>query len=187
MKILSWDIGIKNLAYCLIDVPSDGSNPAVLEWKTICVECGGKFRDCLEKFIEHAYSQQWMYTEPNIVLIEFQLRSNPLMQQMAATVHATLKALSIAANHNLEIAYINSSTKFRTFGGVDSDDGATRSQKYKDTKNKAREIALFVLENWADSDGLNTFDDNDKSYDLADALGNAAAYMVRNKLWSAGN
>lgn len=44
MKILSWDIGIKNLAYCLLD------NYKILEWKNICLEdppniCSGCFKN----------------------------------------------------------------------------------------------------------------------------------------------
>jgi len=44
MKILSWDIGIKNLAYCLLD------DFKILEWKNICLEdppniCSGSFKN----------------------------------------------------------------------------------------------------------------------------------------------
>ena len=40
MLILSWDVGIKNLAYCMINYRNDNNNIEIIEWDIINLNPG---------------------------------------------------------------------------------------------------------------------------------------------------
>ena len=60
MKILSWDVGIKNLAYCLLD-DKDTQSFTILDWGMINLVddrdvCDFKLRNCPDCFVVKGHS-----------------------------------------------------------------------------------------------------------------------------------
>jgi len=74
MKILSIDVGIKNLAYCLLDIDKDKDNFKIIKWDTInlleqrkCTECGkpAKFsKNSLDYCRKHAKNCEYQIPTP---------------------------------------------------------------------------------------------------------------------------
>lgn len=182
MKLLSWDIGVKHLAYALLERDSIAKTTHVLKFGVINVDQGKNkpTRCSTESFVQFVAKEEnkWLFVEPDVVLIEFQLRANPRMQCMAAVVHATLLSNSIAIGHRIYVDFINASKKFNALAmPVEAKSDATRSQYYRATKLKAREIAETMMTRWGDADMLEKYKANGRSADIADAIGNAAAYL----------
>lgn len=185
-RILSWDIGKKNMAYCHLDVSV--STCRVLHWATVDLAPTAKLdgskptlRDCEEALVEHILLNQWMVTDVDVCVLESQSPYAPQLQCLASAIHTTIYTLARCLNQSYPpplFVNICASAKFRTFHcQPEVVDGETRKQQYTKHKKTAQQLALFLLEQWGDKAALMQFQAASCNRDMADALCNGAAHV----------
>lgn len=184
MQFLSFDIGIKTLSYALVEVARGSGLNGHARLKGMgTIDCarGPPLRLSQEYLVEFLArpENKWMFADVDIVILEQQLRANPQMQCMASTLHAALLAYATSVQHRIKVVYINSSAKFKAFGAVVAPPDATRAQYYTATKKRAIEIAKQVVDKFGGTEEMEAVASG--SRDIADAIGNCAAYLVKEK------
>ncbi len=119
-RILSIDMGIRNLAYCVLDVPAGSGNPSIMDWKRLAVssapvaETGDNEGRELEKesFEPHVLSaaayellrKNLLVHEPTHILIErqrFRSMGSPRILEWTVRVNM-LESMFYATLHTLQ-------------------------------------------------------------------------------------
>ena len=184
-RILSFDIGKINLAYCLIEVNDDPTiMPVVQEWGKIDLTLGkgGKttMRECISNLAKIINSMQfmWTYEIPTHVIIESQGQHAVALQSIGVALLGMLDVLSrVQYNKEVTTACITPSTKFKKFGEPNYEAGDTKNKQYTKRKQRSVEMATNFLMQWGDANAAKLFADSKNDRDLADAMTNACAYI----------
>lgn len=162
--ILSFDVGIKNLAYCLIDTSEHTWN--ILDWNII--DCTSN-NNILTLIKELDTLPQLL--ESSVILIEKQPSFNPKMRIIGGCLY-TYFTLRIAheQNKNVKILFYSAKHKLKNVNVAQ----VVAKTKYSRNKKLAIEETKFLLK---DSDWLKYFLSNKKKDDLADSLLQGLSYI----------
>jgi hypothetical protein len=174
MKVLSWDIGRKNMAFCHLDTqPND--KPTILHWASIDISASGSTtRDFTENLIDYIHAHTWMSTDVDICVMEVQSRFAPLLQCFACAIHACLYAI----NPQMKFANISASSKFKKFAQIEIEPNDSKKQVYTKHKRLAQCLCKSFLRQWSIEAGIcEQYGATGYNTDMADALCNAAAYL----------
>ncbi len=110
--ILSFDIGIKNMSYCLLEYLSN-QKPKILEWKVKNLQChkknSEKLIDHLIEFLDEMYKNDLNNRYPLIVLIENQMTS--VMRALQVAIKTYFKVKSTDYRQNIQTKYISAKLK----------------------------------------------------------------------------
>lgn len=111
MLLLSFDIGIKNLAYCLIDI--DKHNFSILDWNVLDCSLDTKSVasiDVIREIVKQLNSLEYLQ-EADIILVEKQPSCNPKMRIINSCIfmYFIIKAI----DNNLNTKIINYSPKHK--------------------------------------------------------------------------
>ena len=191
MIILSFDVGIKNLAYCQID----SCTSDILDWNVI--DCSVPInRNVIVKLIEELESIPNLL-ESDTILIEKQPSFNPQMRIISTAIYVyfTLR-LNYEKGTKTKILYYSAKNKLKLCNETESlqnknkqkTDGTLRGKKgkrksYYYNKKAAIEQTKFFIEDkiknknsWYDK-YLIFFNKSKKKDDLADSYLQALAYI----------
>ena len=124
MKLLSWDVGIKNLSYCILE-KDDESNIDILQWGIINLQENDelkKNRNLLFENIPRKLNELDCLLDVDKVVIENQPSlKNPQMKSIQMIVYSYFimygKVLSIKENKISEIDFCNASNKLKVYDG----------------------------------------------------------------------
>ena len=124
MKLLSWDVGIKNLSYCILE-KDDESNIDILHWGIINLQENDelkKNRNLLFENIPRKLNELDCLLDVDKVVIENQPSlKNPQMKSIQMIVYSYFimygKVLSIKENKISEIDFCNASNKLKVYDG----------------------------------------------------------------------
>jgi hypothetical protein len=159
--ILSFDVGIKNLAYCLID-----NDKTILDWNILNCDSG----NTILAMLEHLDSNPYLL-EADTILIEKQPSFNPKMRIIATSlyVYFTLR-IQHEMSRRVKILFYSAKHKLKncTITGI------TGSTKYLRNKKLAIEYTKQLL---VDTPWLTFFMSNKKKDDLADSYLQALSYI----------
>ena len=191
MIILSFDVGIKNLAYCQVDSITHD----ILDWNII--DCSvPKNQDVIVRLIEELENNSNLL-ESDIILIEKQPSFNPQMRIISTAIYVyfTLR-LNYEQNRKVKIIYYSAKNKLKICGETESlqnkndgkADGTLRGKKgkrksYYYNKKAAIEQTKINLENKIKDNQvfynifLKFFNSNKKKDDLADCYLQAISYL----------
>ena len=191
MIILSFDVGIKNLAYCQVDSITHD----ILDWNII--DCSvPKNHDVIVRLIEELENNSNLL-ESDIILIEKQPSFNPQMRIISTAIYVyfTLR-LNYEQNRKVKIIYYSAKNKLKICGETESlqnkndgkADGTLRGKKgkrksYYYNKKAAIEQTKINLENKIKDNQvfynifLKFFNSNKKKDDLADCYLQAISYL----------
>ena len=191
MIILSFDVGIKNLAYCQVDSITHD----ILDWNVI--DCSvPKNQDVIVRLIEELENNSNLL-ESEIILIEKQPSFNPLMRIISTAIYVyfTLR-LKYEQNKKIKIMYYSAKNKLKICEKTESlqnkhngmINGTIRGIKgkrksYYYNKKAAIEQTKIFLENKIDENQLfynnflKFFNSSKKKDDLADCYLQALAYL----------
>ncbi len=191
MIILSFDVGIKNLAYCQID--SDTKD--ILDWNIL--DCSvPKNHDVIIRLIEELENHSNLL-ESDIILIEKQPSFNPQMRIISTAIYVyfTLR-LAYEQNKKIKVIYYLAKNKLKICGETESlqnkneekIDGTLRGKKgkrrsYYYNKKAAIEQTKICLERKIENgqeyynNFLTFFDKNKKKDDLADCYLQALVFI----------
>jgi hypothetical protein len=178
MRVLSWDLGKKNMAYCYINFQDAQTPPEVLRWASIDIAFAGTtMRDFSENLIDYIMENEWMVTEVDVCVMESQSRFAPTLQSLASVIHATLYTLAKLRYSQIRFANVSGSVKFKQFLQADVAEDDSVKQVYTKHKKIGQYLTKAFLRQWGDTETLATFKELKYNRDMSDALCNACAYM----------
>ena len=162
MIILSFDIGIKNLAYCLIDTSDD----TILDWNVL--DCTGQNETL--RVIEELDSLLYL-CEADVILLEKQPSFNPKMRNISTAIYVYfILRIKHEQNRDCKIIFYNAKYKLKC-----SNIKIEQTVKSKYSQNKKLAIAHT-------RELLKThkvfFESNKKKDDLADCFLQGLSYKI---------
>jgi hypothetical protein len=177
LNILSFDIGIKNLAFCLFqyDLESSYINFDIIEWDVInLVLDGDKSLDHDTLFIE--LNERFGDTKIDYIIIENQpAMKNPIMKTIQVMVYSYFKQMQLLHNKDiLDVKMCNASNKIRYAKKLipisEIELKTPESNTYKRNKEAAIAYTLYLLNLNNKNDDISFFKTFKKKDDLADTL-----------------
>ena len=168
MKILSWDIGIKNLSYCLYDTQA---TPNILDWNVIDISQNGKEIIDLQREMVKQLDQLPHLYNVDYVILENQPTFNIKMKTIASAVYTYYV---IRGNANIKIQYVHPKQKLTKCGY----DGPVFESQKKGKYQKDKETAIVYCRYFLnDEKWLKFFETHSKADDLADSNLHAMAFF----------
>ena len=176
-NILSFDIGIKNLAFCLFqyDLESSYINFDIIEWDVInLILDGDKNLDHDTLFIQ--LNERFGDTKIDYVVVENQpAMKNPIMKTIQVMVYSYFKQMQLLHNKDiLDVKMCNASNKIRygkkIIPSTEIELKTPESNSYKRNKEAAIAYTLYLLNLNNKNDNISFFKTFKKKDDLADTL-----------------
>lgn len=193
--LLSFDIGIKNLAYCILKYNTeDNSDIRIIKWNIIPLldkneKCKGFPLDELTKRMYEQLNKEFYSYDIDIVLLENQpVLKNPVMKSVQMILFSYFQYQKIMLNREIKlIKFINAGNKLkvgRNFNEINYN-AEINAIKSKYTRNKKFAILYtdkILIDRLKDSKNNEYFNKHKKKDDLADAFLQAIYYIDFNKL-----
>ena len=200
MKIISFDIGINNLSYCIFDIISEDSNNntsgtnvpsentttqkqpyTIADWNVLNINIDGVKKPTihyLTRNIIKLFDELPLFLECNKVVIENQpCMKNPVMKSIQMIVYSYFAIRGVTDNKTTsEIVLMSASNKMKVYEGPPIE----LAVKSKYTRNKKLAIlhTQYILK---DVEKLEFFNTHKKKDDLADAYLQGLFYIKRCK------
>lgn len=150
MKCIGFDIGIYNLAYCIVEAPTEGgkecvgSQAQITDWGIICLKDPDvktmDFTKHSKKLIEILHEKFMDMSDIDVVVIENQpCMKNPVMKSIQMLIYTffMIKAYQQGSS-NMQVKLVSASNKLKVHHKCDVSQIDTKD-KYK--KNKLMAIA----------------------------------------------
>ena len=193
--LLSFDIGIKNLAYCILNYNTeDNSDITIIKWNIIPLldkneKCKGFPLDELTKRMYEHLNKEFYSYDIDIVLLENQpVLKNPVMKSVQMILFSYFQYQKIMLNREIKlIKFINAGNKLkvgRNFNEINYN-AEINAIKSKYTRNKKFAILYtdkILIDRLKDNKNNEYFNKHKKKDDLADAFLQAIYYIDFNKL-----
>ena len=187
MKILSFDVGIKNLAYCIIN------DEKIHAWEIINIETNAKFSAHIstsgvsELYINliKKLDERPSLLDVDIVLIEKQPSFNPKMRIIAGCLQTYFYIRGVVdrlENKIKSVEFFSPKNKLKCYTGpeidISSKNGKIVKGKYAQTKKTGVIIARGKLEENNETDFKILFENSKKKDDLSDCYLQALTYTT---------
>ena len=188
MKILSFDVGIINLAYCIFD----NLTKKIIHWEIINNEIGGKFNakisnsgvsDLYINLIKNL-DQRPHLLDVDIVLIEKQPSFNPKMRIIAGCLQTYFYIRGVVDRipSIKSVEFFSPKNKLKCYTGPELDiskNGKIVKGKYAQTKKMGVLIARSKLEENEETETMCAlFENSKKKDDLSDCYLQALTYIM---------
>lgn len=161
MIILSFDIGIKNLAYCMIDT----EDKSILDWNIL--DCSGENETL--RVIQEIDSLQYL-TEADVVLLEKQPSFNPKMRNISTALYVYfILRIQHEKSKNCKVIFYPAKYKLKC---TDTKIDHKSKCKYRQNKNLGVVHTRELLKSHQDF-----FENHKKKDDLADCYLQALSYI----------
>lgn len=180
--ILSFDIGIKNLAYCILDKDED-NKLSIIKWDIIKLledneKCKGFPLDELTKRLyKQLNSHFYSYNITKVLLENQPVLKNPVMKSVQMIVFSFFQYQAILLAREINtIKLINASNKLKvgkTFTEINNNEDIIKiKSKYTRNKKFAIEYTYKILQDRIENFEtlIEFFKENKKRDDLADAF-----------------
>ena len=171
MRVLSFDIGLKNMAYCILE------DTVIIHWQTLDISGEKDFTATSKKLLGMLHDE---FPDPNFdfVLIENQpVLKNPIMKSVQMLVYAYFQIYSYQHGSGCDVRLIAAGNKLRVRQKPNLDDDSVLNKSgYKNNKLKAILYAQHYLKG-QEPKWLEAFSNNRKKDDIADALCSAIQFV----------
>jgi len=183
MRILSFDVGIVNLAYCIFCT----NTLKIIKWEIISLEntkdhC--KLHVLLIKQLDIKFKE--IINTIDIVLIEKQPSFNPKMRIIAGCLQSYFFIRGIVDSHEKPIKtikFFSPKHKLKCFNGTELVISSGSNSKYSQTKKLGIVICRNKLMEYSETEEYKMFFENSKKKDdLADSYLQAITYSIFEKL-----
>ena len=181
MKILSFDVGIVNLAYCIFD--SDLLK--ILEWKIISLENIKDHCKLHVNLITELDNRKQLTNHIDVVLIEKQPSFNPKMRIIAGCLQSYffIRGMIDAEYKMKVIKFFSPKHKLKCYSGPELVIIGKNKSKYSQTKKMGVLICQAKLNEYSESTEIRElFEKSKKKDDLADCYLQALTYCIFEKL-----
>ena len=189
MKILSFDVGIINLAYCIVETVPE---PKILQWEIITIPTDKKFSahisnsgvsDIYINLIKEL-DRRPILLDTDIVLIEKQPSFNPKMRIIAGCLQTYfyIRGVVDRTPSIKSVEFFSPKNKLKCYTGpeldISSKNGKIVKGKYAQTKKMGVMIARSKLEEYSETkEKMDFFENNKKKDDLSDCYLQALTYI----------
>ena len=191
VKILSFDVGIINLAYCIFDT----TNQKIEKWEVITLGC--KFNakiscsgipDLYINLIKELDTRTHLL-DVDVVVIEKQPSFNPKMRIIAGCLQTYfyIRGVIDKTQHSIKsVEFFSPKNKLKCYSGpeivITSGNGREIKSKYSRTKKTGIIICRLKLHEYSETEFINFFEKSSKKDDLADCYLQAITYGLSKKL-----
>jgi len=182
MKILSFDVGIVNLAYCIVE------DYTILHWEVITLENNVDHNKLYIDLITNLDKRKEKLLNVDTVLIEKQPSFNPKMRIIASCLQTYffIRGVIDSSNKIGIIKFFSPKHKLKCYNGTEI--AVTGKTKYLQTKQMSIIICKEKLEEYSEPDEIkNMFELSKKKDDLADCYLQAITYGIFEKLVPTNN
>lgn len=152
--------------------------PEIMHWSVDCVYASNDPNPTCSALVDavvtYVLGNDWMFTMPDIVLIEQQMESNPKMRAVSNALQATILACAYQIGHKtLRVKHVAPVLKYNRFACFCKYNRKTTT--YHQRKENSKAICDAILNRWNCTWPEYSVSGN---YDMADALTNACAYLL---------
>jgi hypothetical protein len=197
VKIVSFDVGIVNLAYCIVEKTNESIK--ILRWEIIALsEKGSTFSAHIAKsgiaelyltLIHELDKRPWLL-DTDTVLIEKQPSFNPKMRIIAGCLQTYFYIRGIVDKQEKmirSVLFFSPKNKLKCYTGpeldISSKNGKIVKGKYAQTKKMGVLIARSKLEEYSETPEWCTFFENSKKKDdLSDCYLQALTYLTQTQI-----
>ena len=170
MKLLSFDIGIKNMAYCFASVDNNEITIEQLQKVDLNVSKKANIQKLIDntlEFLEITINELPLNTtEKLVVLIECQMTS--IMKCIQTVINTYFKMIGKYEGFNIETVYLSPKHKLNI---INTYGDKIASSSYKQNKNDAVYFTNYLLENHYKNDKIKeVFLNTKKKDDISDAF-----------------
>jgi len=174
VQLLSFDIGIVNMAYCFASIDDNDADKKLnlrsLNKVDLCLKKSSnvqKIIDTTIEFLEETVNDLNInQNEKVVILIECQMTS--IMRCIQTVINTYFKLIGKYEAYNIETIYVSPKHKLNIINKYDTKIASTN---YKQNKNDAIYFTKFLLENkYNNAQFLQVFNDLKKKDDISDAF-----------------
>lgn len=185
-RFLSFDIGVKNLAYCLLEVNDsiDYRDIQIIKWGVIDLAEGQKVKE-LDLMTIHSRMIENLnecdFDNIDTVILENQpCLKNPSMKSVQMLLFASLWIRKIDGVIDIDkMAMFSARNKLEVYDGPEIDMSHLKS-KYSQTKKLSIEYTSYMIEESQQSNGMKEiFNVSKKKDDLADSYLQGLTYIKK--------
>jgi hypothetical protein len=177
MKILSIDVGIKNLSYCYLDL---NVNVNIIKWENLCVtnpteNCKKLGIETITELVLQVLNDNFNESfEANIVLIENQpMLKNGLMKTISVIIYTYFNMMRLQFANISEVKFISAMNKLKCKKGID-----LKIDTYKDRKKASIDLTKIYINAYF-PDQMNWFNMQKKQDDYSDCMLQAIYYIEK--------
>lgn len=181
VKILSWDVGTINLAYCILEGNlGDVKSAKILDWDIISLETDSKHLHKLSQELFEKLDSMPTLVENDVVVIENQpCMRNPKMKTMQIMLYSyfVLKC-NVLKNMKCVINMMSANNKLKCYDGPKIELKTKSKNKYTIRKKMAIEHCKHFIS--TDIVMYDYFMEHSKKDDLADSYLQGLYYLIKN-------
>ena len=178
MKVLSLDPGLKNLAYCYMDVST--SPPTILQWDILYITDGNckkmsieEIMDALLIALNSKFNDEF---EADTILIENQpALKNGHMKTISVALYTYFNMMRLQYGTIGEVKFISATNKLKC-----SKADNLKIDTYKDRKKASIDLARLYITEWC-ADKLDWFNKLKKADDMSDCFNQLIYYGEKQK------
>jgi len=178
MKILSFDVGIVNLAYCVFD----SEKSKICHWEVITLQNHNDYNKIYINLINELDNRSHLIDNIHTVLIEKQPSFNPKMRIIAGCLQTYFIIRGIIDNKNCPIKYVkffSPKHKLKCYNGPEIILDSNAKGKYARTKKMGIIICQQKMKEYSETDEImKVFNDSKKKDDLSDCYLQAVTYSM---------
>ena len=182
MKILSFDVGIVNLAYCIFDSVSS----KITHWEVITLNNHTDYNKIYINLINELDARTHLINEINTVLIEKQPSFNPKMRIIAGCLQTYFIIRGIVDNPQnpiKSVKFFSPKHKLKCYNGPEIILESKAKGKYARTKKTGILICEYKMKEYSESNEMiQLFKESKKKDDLSDCYLQAITYSMFEKL-----
>ncbi len=174
MKIVAWDIGIKNLSFCLYDTQLD----EIIDWNIIDISENGKEIFNLQKEMVKELDKLPHLLNVDYVILENQPTFNIKMKTIASALYTYFVirgCVDIEERSIKNICYVHPKQKLTHCGYDGPDFESPKKQKYQRDKETSIVYCKYFLRN--NAKWLQFLEKHKKADDASDAYLHALAFF----------
>lgn len=177
--IVSFDVGIKNMSFCVLHVPEENPQESftIQEWDIMSIEQGATVPDTCENLVKILDERPYL-SEGNFVVIENQpVTKNPKMKTIQVVLLTYFLMKKIRPESSIQqVLLLNSALKLKAYVGPEQTLTTKSKSAYVRRKNQVVLYSLYELRDHPEK--LALLQSHKKKDDLSDAF-LQALYVVR--------
>lgn len=180
--ILSIDVGIKYLSYCILKV-CNGATTEIKQWDNICITNENTTKMSINELTEHLLDSLNSHFDSSFtatyVIIENQpMLKNGLMKTMSVVIYTYFNMLRMHHGNINDVRFVSATNKLKCRAIQEINESTNGNNTYQDRKRNSISLAKIHVERIA-PDRLSWFNEQKKKDDLADSLNQAIAFLER--------
>lgn len=179
MKLISFDIGIKNLSYCILD-----ENYKIYDWNIVNLCEDLDIKKDKYKIFENIPKKldEYDLLDVNVVLLENQpCLKNPVMKTIQIIIYTyfVINGLHNEQSNIEKILFISAKNKLKFYDGPEVE--CKLKNKYSKTKFLGKEYTKYYLNLQNNQEKLDYFNSHKKKDDLSDCFLQGMSYFECSK------